>query len=72
MTLLFYDQPEYDVFWRKVEELDVPIYLHPRVAVPPLVALQYQHAIWLNGAAQEFTVALSTHVLGIAVNGIFE
>ena len=26
----FYDQPEYDVFWRTVEELDVIVYIHPR------------------------------------------
>ena len=72
VTLLFYDQPEYDVFWRKAVELDVPIYLHPRSAVPPLIALQYQHAIWLNGPSQEYAVTLSNHILGIVVNGVFE
>lgn len=25
----YYDGHEYDIFWRKAEELDVPIYLHP-------------------------------------------
>lgn len=28
-TYLFYDQPEYDPFWKVVTELDVPIYIHP-------------------------------------------
>jgi predicted TIM-barrel fold metal-dependent hydrolase len=26
---IFYDGKEFEVFWRKAEELDVPIYLHP-------------------------------------------
>jgi 2,3-dihydroxybenzoate decarboxylase len=28
--MLWYDQPEYDPFWAMVQELDVPIYIHPR------------------------------------------
>jgi len=28
--MLFYDQPEYDPFWAKLQELDVPLYIHPR------------------------------------------
>jgi 2,3-dihydroxybenzoate decarboxylase len=27
--LLLYDAPEYDVFWSALEELDVPLYIHP-------------------------------------------
>lgn len=27
---IFYDQPEWDVFWAKCTELNVPFYLHPR------------------------------------------
>ncbi|EKG16224.1 Amidohydrolase 2 [Macrophomina phaseolina MS6] len=29
----YYDAAEYDVFWKTVQELDVPIYFHPRVQV---------------------------------------
>jgi 2,3-dihydroxybenzoate decarboxylase len=28
--LIFYDQPEWDVFWKTCVELDVPFYIHPR------------------------------------------
>lgn len=28
--IVFYDGPEWDVFWSTVTELDVPFYLHPR------------------------------------------
>lgn len=73
-TLLYYDQPEYDVFWEMVTKLDVPVYFHPRTGngISVLTSLQYQHAIWLNGPAQEFAVTLSTHILGLCANGIFD
>lgn len=28
--LIFYDKPEWDLFWQTCVELDVPLYLHPR------------------------------------------
>ncbi|KAF7593123.1 hypothetical protein BBP40_012002 [Aspergillus hancockii] len=28
-TYLFYDQPQYDEFWKVAIELDVPVYIHP-------------------------------------------
>ncbi|KAK7715927.1 hypothetical protein SLS57_006678 [Botryosphaeria dothidea] len=34
----YYDTDEYDVFWSTVQELDVPIYFHPRY--PPLEELK--------------------------------
>ncbi|KAK7439069.1 hypothetical protein VKT23_017775 [Stygiomarasmius scandens] len=41
---LYYDQPEYDPFWRMVTDLDVPVYLHPRVNAEPVLSLLYKHA----------------------------
>ncbi|KAJ6594136.1 amidohydrolase 2 [Mycena capillaripes] len=71
-TLLFYDQPEYDVFWKMVTELDVPVYLHPRNNIPQIQNLLYGHAPWLRGASQEFADTLSTHVMGLCTNGVFD
>ncbi|KAJ7188036.1 amidohydrolase 2 [Mycena filopes] len=71
-TFLFYDQPEYDVFWKMVTDLDVPVYLHPRTNPVPLQNLLYGHAPWLKGPAQEFADTLSTHVMGLMTNGIFD
>ncbi|KIK65010.1 hypothetical protein GYMLUDRAFT_980267, partial [Collybiopsis luxurians FD-317 M1] len=71
-TFLFYDQPEYDVFWRTVTELDVPVYFHPRVNAAPITALFYSQAPWLIGGAQEFAATLSTHILGMCTNGVFD
>ncbi|KAJ4480943.1 amidohydrolase 2 [Lentinula aciculospora] len=71
-TLLFYDQPEYDVFWSTVTELDVPVYFHPRINVAPISTLLYTQAPWLRGASQEFAVTLSNHILGLCTNGVFD
>ncbi|KAJ7091135.1 amidohydrolase 2 [Mycena epipterygia] len=71
-TLLFYDQPEYDVFWKMVTELDVPVYLHPRSNIAQIQNLLYGHAPWLKGPMQEFAVTLSTHVMGLCTNGVFD
>ncbi|KAK7039157.1 hypothetical protein VNI00_010061 [Paramarasmius palmivorus] len=71
-TLLFYDQPEYDVFWKMVTDLDVPVYFHPRGNVPTVHDMLYGHARWLSGPGQEFAATLSTHLLGLATNGVFD
>ncbi|KAJ7583348.1 amidohydrolase 2 [Mycena floridula] len=71
-TLLYYDQPEYDVFWEMVTALDVPVYFHPRQNIDLLARLEYQHAPWLEGPAQENSATLSTHILGLCTNGIFD
>ncbi|THU76577.1 amidohydrolase 2 [Dendrothele bispora CBS 962.96] len=71
-TFIFYDQPDFDVFWQMVTDLDVPVYFHPRVNVPLVGNLLYGHAPWLRGPAQEFAATLSTHVLGLCTNGVFD
>lgn len=71
-TLLFYDQPEYDTFWQMATDLNVPVYLHPRNNIPLVQSLLYQHSHWLIGPSQEFAVTLSTHILGLCANGVFE
>ncbi|KAF9007029.1 hypothetical protein BDQ17DRAFT_1351279, partial [Cyathus striatus] len=70
-TLLFYDQPEYDVFWQMVSDLNVPIYFHPRSNIAQISSLLYHHATFLLGPAQEFAATLSTHILGLCTNGVF-
>ncbi len=71
-TLLYYDQPEYDEFWQMVTDLDVPVYFHPRTNVQLLSSLIYSHGFGLKGPAQEFAATLSTHILGLCTNGVFE
>jgi len=69
---LYYDQPEYDPFWRMAMDLDVPVYLHPRVNAEPVLSLLYKHAPWLKGPTHEYAATLSTHILGLCTNGVFE
>ncbi|KAF8890683.1 amidohydrolase 2 [Infundibulicybe gibba] len=71
-TLLYYDQPAYDVFWKMVTDLDVPVYFHPRTNIAQLQALEYAHAPYIKGPSQEYAATLSTHVLGLCVNGVFD
>ncbi|KAH7136233.1 amidohydrolase 2 [Dactylonectria macrodidyma] len=71
-TLLYYDQPEYDPFWKIAVELDVPIYLHPRPPSPLQMEQDFAHAKWLLGAPQQFTVQLSNHIVGLCTNGVFD
>ncbi|KAF9007031.1 amidohydrolase 2 [Cyathus striatus] len=71
-TLLYYDQPEYDVFWQMVSELNVPVYFHPRMNIPQISSLLYHHAHFLSGAPQEYAATLSTHILGLCTNGVFD
>ncbi|PPQ94277.1 hypothetical protein CVT25_004934 [Psilocybe cyanescens] len=66
-TLLFYDQPEYDVFWQMVSDLDVPVYFHPRTDIQTILNLTFVHAPFLIGPAQEFAAGLSTHILGLGI-----
>ncbi|KAK0186120.1 amidohydrolase 2 [Armillaria mellea] len=71
-TLLYYDQPEYDEFWQMVTDLDVPVYFHPRTNVQLISSLVYSHGFGLKGPAQEFAATLSTHILGLCTNGVFD
>ena len=69
MTPLYYDQPEYDIFWQTLSDLNVPLYLHPRTDVPEILNFQYSHAKFLIGPAQQFSATLSGHVLGCVFLG---
>ncbi|KAM5350769.1 hypothetical protein ACJ41O_007274 [Fusarium nematophilum] len=71
-TLLYYDQPEYDPFWKVAVELDVVIYLHPRPPSPLQFEQNFAHARWLLGAPHQFGVQLSNHIVGLCTNGVFE
>ncbi|OQU98464.1 hypothetical protein CLAIMM_04249 [Cladophialophora immunda] len=72
----YYDEREYDVFWQTVQELDVPVYLHPRW--PPLSELKpeaqapYAARPHLLGAGVQFHLDLSFHVYAVVSSGLFD
>ncbi|KAG8406516.1 hypothetical protein J3459_019231 [Metarhizium acridum] len=66
--MIFYDGPEWDVFWSTVEELDVPFYLHPRNPTGSLYEKLWAKRKWLVGPPLSFAQGVSLHVLGMYGN----
>jgi 2,3-dihydroxybenzoate decarboxylase len=70
-SAIYYDQPEYRSFWATVAELDVPLYLHPRMQIPSR-AQNYQGHPWLMSAPWGFGVETSIHALRLCGSGLFD
>ena len=70
-SAVFYDLPQYRPFWATVQQLDVPVYLHPR---EPLATRQqaYEGHPWFVGSAWGFGVETSIHALRLMGSGLFD
>jgi predicted TIM-barrel fold metal-dependent hydrolase len=69
---LYLDEDRFEPFWAALEELRVPLYLHPRL---PSVAVQdaiYRGHPELVGATWGFAPETATHVLRIVYGGVFD
>ena len=66
-----YDLPQYRPFWRALEDLDVPFYLHPR---PPMAGVMphYEGHHWLFGPTWSFAAETSLHALRLIGSGLFD
>jgi 2,3-dihydroxybenzoate decarboxylase len=71
-TFKMYDQPEYDIFWSTVQELDVPVYIHPRMPDATVEKLLYSERKGVIGSPWSFATGVSLHTLGLCCNGIFD
>jgi 2,3-dihydroxybenzoate decarboxylase len=71
-TFKMYDQPEYDAFWSVVQELDVPIYIHPRMPDATIEKLLYEGRKGVIGSPWSFATGVSLHTLGLCCNGVFD
>lgn len=70
--MIFYDGPEWDVFWSTVTELDVPFYLHPRNPTGTMYEKLWAKRKWLVGPPLSFAQGVSLHILGMVTNGVFD
>ncbi|WP_432470473.1 amidohydrolase family protein [Amphritea sp. HPY] len=67
---VYLDDPSYDVFWEKMQALDVPLYLHPTDPSQPLIAAEGHPE--LAGATWGWGVETGTHALRILFSGVFD
>jgi gamma-resorcylate decarboxylase len=67
----YYDLPRYRPFWRTVEALDVPFYLHPRNPLPAW-SRQYEGHNWLLGPNWAFAAETAVHALRLIGSGLFD
>ncbi|RJQ79481.1 amidohydrolase [Pseudonocardiaceae bacterium YIM PH 21723] len=68
---VYYDGREYWGFWATVEQLGVPIYLHPRKMLDRHSRMIQGHP-WLATAAWSFAVDTTTHALRLMGSGLFD
>jgi 2,3-dihydroxybenzoate decarboxylase len=70
-SALYYDFPEFRSFWATVSELDVPVYLHPRMQIPARAENYAGHG-WMMSSPWGFAVETSIHALRLCGSGLFE
>src|SRR5258708_35553269 len=62
----------WEPFWATLEELQVPLYLHPRLPARAVQEAMYRGHPELVGAAWGFAPETATHVLRIVYGGVFD
>jgi predicted TIM-barrel fold metal-dependent hydrolase len=70
-TVTYYDTPDYWPFWEKVEQLNVPFYLHPRHPLKRDAGIYEGHA-WLYGPRWAFGQEAAVHALRLMGSGLFD
>ncbi len=66
----YFDDPKFWEIFEVVEQLDVPIYLHPNTPSPRLIGPMLDRG--LDGAIFGFAVETGLHLLRIIVSGVFD
>jgi 2,3-dihydroxybenzoate decarboxylase len=68
---LYYDDRRFDPFWERAQTLGVPVYLHPRAALPGQQR-HYEQYPEIVSAAWGFGVETGTHAIRIVLSGVFD
>jgi 2,3-dihydroxybenzoate decarboxylase len=66
----YLDDPEFVPIFEALQDLRVPLYLHPRDPVPGIA--QYMSNAVVDGAAWAYAVEVGTHALRLIGSGIFD
>ncbi len=70
-SAVYYDLPQYREFWRTVERLGLPFYLHPRNPLPGSMPIYEGHP-WLLGPNWAFAAETAVHALRLIGSGLFD
>ncbi|GAA2780598.1 amidohydrolase family protein [Saccharopolyspora taberi] len=70
-TAQYLDEPAVEPFWAKVEELGVPVYLHPRRPLPSQQRI-YQGYEGILGSPWGFGLETATHAVRLILSGLFD
>ena len=70
-NVVYYDLPQYRPFWRTVESLGVPFYLHPRNPFPSWTKFYDGHN-WMLGPNWAFAAETAVHALRLIGSGLFD
>ena len=70
-TVQYMDEPQCEPFWAKMEEMDVPLYLHPRIPPPSQMRI-YKGYEFLGGSPWGFGVETAMHAVRLMVSGLFD
>ncbi|KAK4688135.1 hypothetical protein P7C73_g1992, partial [Tremellales sp. Uapishka_1] len=68
----WYDGEEWDPFWKTCTDLNVPFYLHPIAPKGELLRDLYKTRPSLIGPVLSFANGVSTHLMDLIANGVFD
>lgn len=71
-TMLYYDDPVYDAFWQTAEELNAPVYVHPRSATAEITEKMWKGREHLAFSALGYANRVNMHLLGIITSGVLD
>ena len=67
----YLDDDSFEPLWSKLEELDAPLYLHPRIPSPSQMRA-YEGYKFIAGSPWGFGVETATHALRLMLCGLFD
>jgi len=68
----YYDTAEYDALWSRVESLDLPVYVHPRVDSTADLFYRHHNMSIMAGSPWGFHVSTAEMVIALIVNRVCE